>query len=82
MPKISLYIDSDTLNIIEHCAKLENESISEWVNTKLKESLERSLYDNYTKPNNYTNLFGSINDDTFTEDAIKLSSKDVERESL
>lgn len=76
MPQISLYVDSDTLSKIEQCARMENKSISKWVTTRLKESLTNKW------PENYPTLFGCIDDDTFTEDAIKDFSKDMERETL
>ncbi|MCW3489790.1 hypothetical protein [Dethiobacter alkaliphilus] len=76
MPQLSLYIDAETLAKIEKAAKLNNTSISKWVSGILSESLVKKW------PDNYDNLFGSIQDDTFTEDTIKDFSGDTEREEL
>lgn len=76
MPQLSLYIDAETLAKIEKAARISNTSISKWVSARLTESLAKSW------PDNYVNLFGSIKDDTFTEESIKDFSGDVKREEL
>ncbi len=76
MPQLSLYLDEDTLKKIELAAKIDHTSISKWVSTKLKESL------NNTWPVNYESLFGSINDDTFITHEINDYSIDSEREEI
>ncbi len=76
MPQLSLYIDKEILHKIEKAAKIENLSISKWVSSKLKKILDNSW------PNNYFELFGSIDDETFTKpDSMKFED-DVKRESI
>lgn len=76
MPQLSLYIDKTTLQKIETAAKMEHISISKYVVKKLNESMFNAW------PQNYQNLYGSIQDDTFTADRPKDFSGDHERESL
>lgn len=76
MPQISLYIDNKTLKKIETAAQLENTSISKWVSGKLAEHLENDW------PDNYSSLFGSINDDSFCAETIKEFPTDIAREGL
>ena len=59
MPQLSLYIDENTLKQIELAARIEHLSLSKWVVSKLKNTLNNSW------PNNFDNLFGAIQDDTF-----------------
>jgi hypothetical protein len=54
MPQISLYIDEPTLKKIETAAKIEDVSLSKWVNSKLKGALEKSW------PQGYFELFGTM----------------------
>lgn len=61
MPKISLYIDKDTMQKVEKAAKAEHLSISKWVGKQLK----RSLKANY--PADFEQLYGAVNDESFTE---------------
>ena len=76
MPQLSLYIDETTLHKIETAAKLEQVSISKYVVRKLNESMFNAW------PDNYKNLYGSIDDDTFGVEREKDSSNDIKRESL
>ena len=77
MPQLSLYIDKETLDKIQKASEIENTSISRWVTGKLREILAQDW------PENYESLFGSITDDTFTEETIKCeTAPDVEREKL
>ena len=76
MPQLSLYIDKTTLQKIEAAAKMEQLSISKYVVKKLNESIFKAW------PQHYQNLFGSIQDDTFTVDRPNDFSDDHERESL
>jgi hypothetical protein len=78
MPQLSLYIDAKTLSKLQEAAKINNTSVSKWVNKKLKEELLHNW------PDNYQSLFGSINDESFTAEHINdLSfSDDAEREPL
>jgi len=76
MPQISLYVDEKTLQQIENAAKSEKKSISKWVSSKLKSSLQNRW------PEGYFNLFGGIKDDTFTEPEDLPENKNLEREQI
>ncbi|MCP4971700.1 MAG: toxin-antitoxin system, antitoxin component [Arcobacter sp.] len=76
MPQISLYVDNETLQKVEHAAKLENKSISKWVSSKLKYSLQNNL------PDEWLNLFGSLKDDSFIEQPEISIKHDAKREKL
>jgi len=76
MPQISLYIDKTTLKKIEHAASIENKSISNWVGSKIA----KLLGDKW--PEDYFNLYGSVNDDSFRAHKNMKYSDDAKRESL
>ena len=76
MPQLSLYIDEATLQRIELGAKIEHLSISKYVVRKLNESMSNAW------PENFEDLYGTIDDDSFTVEKIKDFSNDVQRESL
>ncbi len=76
MPQISLYIDDDTIKKIERAAKLENKSISKWVASRLKLSLEKKW------PDDWFSLFGAIKDESFFEPEELDSANDSLREKL
>ncbi len=76
MPQLSLYIDENTLNKIEIGAKLEHLSISKYVVRKLNESMSNAW------PENYQNLYGVMDDNSFSVEKIKDFSNDIKRESL
>ena len=76
MPQLSLYINKDILQRIEKAAKIENLSISKWVSLKLNNILNNSW------PNGYFELFGSIDDETFTHPNNVPFENDSDRESI
>jgi len=76
MPQISLYIDEKTLKKVEKAAKAENKSISKWVSSKLKSSLENKW------PKEYFTLFASIKDESFTEPVELEDEANLKREKL
>jgi hypothetical protein len=76
MPQISLYIDEQTLKKIENAAKRQHISISKWVAEQIRARIE-PVY-----PVNYERLFGSIDDDTFTEPEDIAPGHDTARVSL
>ena len=76
MPQLSLYIDENTLSKIEMGAKIEHVSISKYVVRKLNESMSTAW------PENYNNLYGIMDDDSFAVERIKDFSIDIKRESL
>jgi len=76
MPQISLYIDKETLEKVEKAASAEELSISKWVGRQLKKSLQTSY------PADFENLFGAIDDESFTEPERLPAEADSERESI
>ncbi|XDD46093.1 toxin-antitoxin system, antitoxin component [Leptospira sp. WS39.C2] len=76
MPQLSLYLDQDTLKKIELAAKKEKVSISQWVKGKLQSSFEKKW------PDNFFQLYGSIEDDSFNKpDSLSLKN-DNKREAF
>ncbi|HOA06777.1 MAG TPA: toxin-antitoxin system, antitoxin component [Spirochaetota bacterium] len=69
MPQVSLYIDNETMQKIEKAASRENVSISKWVG----KSLKKVFKDDY--PDNYFDLFGSIDDNSFEIPSLDLKSE-------
>jgi len=76
MPQISLYIDKETLLKIEAAAESEQLSISKWVGTQLKKSLNA----NYSS--DFLGLYGSVTDDTFREPEDRSFDSDSYRETF
>ena len=76
MAQLSLYIDKNTLKKIEIAAKIENISISKFVNKKINDALKNSW------PDNYDRLFGSITDETFGSVKPLNHKNDISREKL
>ncbi len=61
MPQLSLYFDESTLKKVEQAAKLSQMSLSQWVRTRLLQSLKDDW------PEDYFTLYGAIEDGTFLE---------------
>jgi len=76
MPQISLYIDEPTLKKVENAAMRQKVSISKWVAEQIRSRVD-PVY-----PVDYESLFGSIDDDTFTEPEDVAPSSDTARENL
>ena len=76
MPQLSIYIDEMTLKKIETAASIEHTSISKYAVKKINESMKSGW------PEHYDDLFGSINDDSFTEHQSGSFSDDLPREYL
>jgi len=76
MPQISLYIDAPTLKKIENAALRQKISISKWVAEQIRLRVD-PVY-----PGDYESLFGSIDDDTFTEPEDIAPGSDAARENL
>jgi len=76
MPQLSLYIDENTLRQLEIAAKIEHLSISKYVVKKLNESMHVKW------PEHYEDLYGVIDDDTFTVEKIDNFKNDSPREEL
>jgi hypothetical protein len=73
MPQISLYIDEQTLKKIEIAARIEDVSLSKWVNGKLKSVLQRSW------PQGYFELCGALTDGSFRRHESDAPSRDNQR---
>ena len=76
MAQISIYIDEQTLKQIELAAEKEHDSISKWVKKRLVLSLKTAW------PTDYFDLWGILNDDTFTRPPQIKSSRDRKRQEL
>ncbi|MCG6146531.1 toxin-antitoxin system, antitoxin component [Leptospira bandrabouensis] len=76
MPQLSLYIDQDTLKKIELAAKKEKVSISQWVKGKLQSSFEKKW------PENFFQLYGSIEDNSFNKPESLDFKNDNKREAF
>lgn len=76
MPQISLYIDNSTMEKVEKAAKAEELSISKWVGQQLKKSLRT----NY--PADFEDLFGAVNDESFSEPDRLPAKNDIDRASI
>ena len=76
MPQVSLYIDKDTLARIEELAHRNNTSISRWVGNKLKNLIQ----DDY--PDGFFDLFGAIDDDSFSRPSEISFGSDAPREDV
>lgn len=76
MPQLSLCIDKDTLRELEIAAAIEGLSISKYVVKKLIESIHKKW------PENYDQLFGSVNDEVFVAEAKNSFKNDTTRDSF
>ena len=76
MPQLSLYIDEDTLKKIELSAKAERTSLSKWVVSRLRRSIQNAW------PANYGTLFGALRDPTFPDKPPQDYGTDAPREQL
>jgi hypothetical protein len=76
VPQISFNIDQIVFEKIKKIAKQKETSVSDWV----EDNIKKALRDDY--PNDFFELFGAINDDTFVE-PIEIDQKyDIGREQL
>lgn len=76
MPQLSLYIDEETLRQLEIAAKIEHLSISRYVVGILNKSMHTGW------PEHYGELFGAIDDNTFTVKESGSFKDDSPREAL
>lgn len=76
MPQLSLYLDEDILKKIETVAKMNDISLSKYVSDTLKEYFSNNW------PKGFSDVFGSISDDSFIRHEIIDFSSDVKRETL
>jgi hypothetical protein len=68
MPQISLNIDQIIFEKIERIAKRKQTSVSDWVEDNIKKTLKNDY------PDDFFELFGAIEDDTFIE-PIEIDQK-------
>jgi len=76
MPQVSLYLDSLTMKKIEAEAKKDHVSISHWVRSKINKSLSEDW------PENFSSLFGSIQDNSFNAPKSVSFNQDSPRVEL
>ena len=76
MPQLSLYIDEKTLRKLKVAAKIERLSVSKYAAKKLNEIL------NANWPEHYGELYGSIQDETFSVPKASAFENDTPREEL
>jgi hypothetical protein len=76
MPQLSLYLDSETMSVVQQNAALESSSISKYVTKLIKQHTDSGW------PEGYWSLFGSVADGAFTRPAQISLSKDAKREVL
>jgi hypothetical protein len=76
MPQISLDIDQIILEKIKKIANRKKTSVSDWV----EDTIKKTLGNDY--PNDFFELFGAINDDTFVEPTEIDQKYDIKREQL
>jgi hypothetical protein len=76
MPQLSLYLDTQTLALVEKNAQLERLSLSKYVAGLVKEHVAHNW------PTGFWDLFGSIDDDSLCEPSELLSVNDAPRQQL
>ena len=76
MAQISLYVDEATLKKIESAAARQNQSLSKWVVDQIKPKLA-PVY-----PPDFENLFGSVDDLSFSRPDELSYEDDTKREAL
>ncbi|MDR0877453.1 MAG: hypothetical protein LBN21_05325 [Treponema sp.] len=76
MPQIALNIDEITFGKIENAAKQRKTSVSAWVENNLQVILKNDF------SNDFFDLFGAINDDTFVEPEEIDRKYDLPREEI
>jgi hypothetical protein len=76
MPQLSLYLDSETLGLVEAGAQSRELSLSKYVASVLKEQVVNDW------PEGIFGLFGSIDDDSFCEPAELPFADDLARAEL
>jgi hypothetical protein len=76
MPQLSLYLDSETLGLVEEGARSRELSLSKYVASVLKEHVANDW------PESIFGLFGSIDDDSFDAPAELSFADDLKRAEL
>ncbi len=61
MPQLSIYLDEETATLLERAVSLSGTSVSKWV----RKQIQRSLREDW--PEGYFQLFGSVDDASFSE---------------
>ncbi|MDR2836564.1 MAG: hypothetical protein LBV69_10315 [Bacteroidales bacterium] len=76
MPQIALNIDETTFEKIENIAKQRKISMSNWVESNIKNILQNDY------PDGFFDLFGAIKDDTFLEPKEIDYRYNIQREQI
>jgi len=76
MDQVSLYLEQDIFRKVENAAHLKGVSISNYVASIIQEHFNNEW------PSDYTELFGSVTDDTFFPYGAEKIVKDTMREPL
>ncbi len=76
MPQLSLYIDEPTLKKVRSAARKSRVSVSKWVRSRIRTSVESSW------PPGYFDLQGSITDSGFTRPEQLDTGTDMPREKM
>ena len=61
MPQLSIYLDEETAALLEKAVSPSGTSVSKWVRSQIHKSLQQDW------PEGYFNLFGSVDDVSFSE---------------
>jgi hypothetical protein len=76
MPQLYLYLDGETLGLVEEGARSREVSLSKYVASVLREHAANEW------PESIFGLFGSIDDDSFREPVELSFADDLERAEL
>ncbi len=76
MPQLSLYVDERTMERLRRAAKLESVSVSKYVVDKINRIIRTEW------PENYGQLFGAIDDESFRIERPQSFEDDMHRERM
>ena len=76
MAQVSLYLDNEIIVKVKTAAHLNGTSISKYVAAIIRDHF------NHEWPRDYSELFGSVSDDTFFPRGAEKVLKDTVRESI
>ncbi|MDR1712680.1 MAG: antitoxin [Coriobacteriales bacterium] len=71
MPQLSLYLDAQTMKLVEKNAKLEQSSLSKYVASLIKDRNAQHW------PSGFWDLYGSIDDDSFVAPSVPAGTPPV-----
>jgi hypothetical protein len=76
VPQLSLYLDSETMTLMQRNAEMEQRSMSAYVANLIREKVSNRW------PTDYWSLYGSVTDDSLRRPDQPDSSLDAKRETL